>query len=54
MGLRVCVKSLVFGVRSNKTVAKRGGELYGQLVGFVDGLEKPGDRLNQAKDSYDT
>ncbi|MFM8331733.1 MAG: DNA recombination protein RmuC [Candidatus Methylumidiphilus sp.] len=39
--------------RNAQDIAKRGGELYDKLVGFVEDLEKLGDRLNQAKDSYD-
>ena len=39
--------------RNAQDIAKRGGELYDKLVGFVDDLEKLGERLSQAKDSYD-
>ena len=39
--------------RNAQEIAKRGAELYDKLVGFVDDLDKLGDRLNQAKDVYD-
>lgn len=39
--------------RNAQDIAKRGGELYDKLVGFVEDLVKLGDRLDQAKDSYD-
>ena len=38
--------------RNAQEIAKLGGKLYDKLVGFVDDLEKLGDRLNQARDSY--
>jgi DNA recombination protein RmuC len=34
-------------------VVKRGAELYDKLVGFVEDLKTLGQRLAQAKDSYD-
>lgn len=39
--------------RNAQDIAKRGSELYDKLVGFVDDFKNVGDRLNQAKDSYD-
>jgi DNA recombination protein RmuC len=39
--------------RNAQEIAKRGAELYDKLVGFVEDLDKLGERLNQAKDSYD-
>jgi DNA recombination protein RmuC len=39
--------------RNAQDIAKRGGELYDKLVGFVDDFEKIGDRLRQAQKSYD-
>jgi DNA recombination protein RmuC len=39
--------------RSVQDIVKRGAELYDKLVGFVDDLKKVGERLVQAKDSYD-
>lgn len=39
--------------RNAQDIAKRGGELYDKLVGFVEDLQKLGERLNQAKDTYD-
>lgn len=36
-----------------KEIVERGSKLYDQLVGFVTELEKVGERLKQAKDSYD-
>jgi DNA recombination protein RmuC len=39
--------------RNAQDIAKRGGELYDKLVGFVDDFEKIGDRLKQAQKSYD-
>ena len=39
--------------RSVQDIVKRGAELYDKLVGFVDDLKKVGERLGQAKDSYD-
>jgi DNA recombination protein RmuC len=40
--------------RSVQDIVRRGAELYNKLVGFVDDLKKVGERLVQAKDSYDT
>jgi len=40
--------------RSIQDIVRRGAELYDKLVGFVDDLQKVGERLVQAKDSYDT
>jgi DNA recombination protein RmuC len=34
-------------------IAKRGGQLYDKLVGFVADLEEVGKRLQQAQKSYD-
>ena len=34
--------------------AKRGAELYDKFSGFVDDFCKLGDRLTQARDSYDS
>jgi DNA recombination protein RmuC len=39
--------------RNAQDIASRGAELYDKLVGFVEDLDKLGERLNQAKDSYD-
>lgn len=39
--------------RNAQDIASRGAELYDKLVGFVDDLDRLGDRLNQAKDVYD-
>ncbi len=39
--------------RSVQDIVKRGAELYNKLVGFVDDLQKVGERLAQARDSYD-
>jgi DNA recombination protein RmuC len=39
--------------RNAQDIASRGSELYDKLVGFVEDLDKLGDRLNQAKDVYD-
>lgn len=36
-----------------KEIVERGSKLYDQLVSFVSELEKVGERLKQAKDSYD-
>ena len=35
-----------------KEIARRGGELYDRLVAFTEDLEKVGDRLQQAQDSF--
>jgi DNA recombination protein RmuC len=35
-------------------IAKRGGALYDKFVGFVESLEKVGERLRQTQESYDT
>ncbi|MEX2544585.1 MAG: DNA recombination protein RmuC [Phycisphaeraceae bacterium] len=34
-------------------ISRRGAELYDKLVGFVDDLQKVGDRLTQAQNSYE-
>jgi DNA recombination protein RmuC len=34
-------------------ISKRGAELYDKFVGFVEDLQKIGNRLDQAKSSYD-
>ncbi len=39
--------------RNAQEIASRGAELYDKLVGFVEDLDKLGERLDQAKDSYD-
>lgn len=39
--------------RNAQDIAKRGGELYDKLVGFVEDFEKIGERLKQAQKSYD-
>lgn len=39
--------------RNAQEIASRGSELYDKLVGFVEDLDKLGDRLNQARDVYD-
>lgn len=39
--------------RNAQDIASRGAELYDKLAGFVEDLDKLGDRLNQAKDVYD-
>lgn len=39
--------------RNAQDIAKRGGELYDKLVGFVEDLEGLGSRLDQAQKSYE-
>ncbi|MDO9052952.1 MAG: DNA recombination protein RmuC [Gallionella sp.] len=39
--------------RNAQEIATRGAELYDKLVGFVEDLDKLGERLNQARDVYD-
>lgn len=39
--------------RNAQDIAKRGGELYDKLVGFVDDFEKIGKKLKSAQESYD-
>lgn len=39
--------------RNAQEIARRGGELYDKLCGFVGDLEKVGERLMQARDAYD-
>ncbi len=39
--------------RNVKEIAKRGGDLYDKLVGFVESLNSVGNRLRQASQSYD-
>jgi len=39
--------------RNAQEIASRGAELYDKLAGFVEDLDKLGDRLNQARDVYD-
>jgi len=39
--------------RNAQEIATRGAELYDKLAGFVEDLDKLGDRLNQARDVYD-
>jgi DNA recombination protein RmuC len=39
--------------RNAKAISSRGAELYDKLVGFVQDLQKVGERLRQAQDSYD-
>ena len=38
--------------RNAKDISNRGAELYDKLVGFVSDLQKVGDRIQQAQDSY--
>ncbi len=38
--------------RNAQDIARRGAELYDRLVGFVEDLEKVGERLQQAQDSF--
>ncbi len=40
--------------RNVQEIAKRGAELYDKLVGFVEDFNKLGERLTQAKESYDS
>ncbi|MGD0466822.1 MAG: DNA recombination protein RmuC [Terriglobales bacterium] len=40
--------------RNVQEIANRGAELYDKLVGFVADVEKIGERLEQAKESYDS
>jgi DNA recombination protein RmuC len=40
--------------RNVQEIAKRGAELYDKFSGFVDDFCKLGDRLTQARDSYDS
>lgn len=40
--------------RNAQEIAQRGAELYDKLVGFVTDLDKVGERLDQAKSSYDS
>ena len=40
--------------RNVQEIASKGADLYDKLVGFVGDLEKIGERLNQAKETYDT
>jgi DNA recombination protein RmuC len=39
--------------RNAQDIAKRGAELYDKFVGFVEDLEKVGDRLKQAQSEYE-
>ena len=39
--------------RNAQEIAKRGGDLYDKLAGFAEDMQKLGERLNQARDSYD-
>jgi DNA recombination protein RmuC len=39
--------------RNVQEIARRGGDLYDKFVGFVEDLRAVGNRLSQAKDSYD-
>jgi DNA recombination protein RmuC len=39
--------------RNVQEIAKRGGDLYDKFVGFVEDLRAIGNRLSQAKDSYE-
>ena len=39
--------------RNVQEIVKRGAELYDKLVGFVEDLKTVGQRLAQARDSYD-
>ena len=38
--------------RNAQDIAKRGAELYDKLCGFVEDMEKVGERLKQAQDAY--
>lgn len=40
--------------RNAQDIAKRGAQLYDRLCSFVADLEKVGDRISQAKDSFDS
>jgi DNA recombination protein RmuC len=40
--------------RSVQEIVKRGADLYDKLVGFVEDLKTLGQRLAQARDSYDS
>ncbi len=40
--------------RNFQEIAQRGADLYDKLVGFVEDLKTVGQRLEQAKDSYDS
>jgi len=40
--------------RNAQEIAKRGAELYNKLAGFTGDLEKLGDRLRMAQESYDS
>ncbi len=39
--------------QNTKDIVKRGAELYDKLVGFVDDMQKIGDHMTRAKDTYD-
>ena len=39
--------------RNAQEIAKRGGELYDKLVGFIEDLQSVGSRLAQAQKAYD-
>ena len=39
--------------RNAQDIARRGGELYDKLCGFVGDLQKVGDRLRQAREAFD-
>lgn len=39
--------------RNAQEIAKQGGSLYDKFVGFVEDLQKIGDRIGQAQNSYD-
>jgi len=39
--------------RNAKEISNRGAELYDKLVGFVDDLQRVGERIKQAQQSYD-
>ncbi|MFH1097224.1 MAG: DNA recombination protein RmuC [Candidatus Desantisbacteria bacterium] len=38
--------------RNAKDISSRGGELYDKLVGFVEDMQKVGERIQQAQNSY--
>jgi DNA recombination protein RmuC len=40
--------------KNAQEIAKRGGDLYDKLCGFVDDLEAIGNRLGQAQKAYDS
>ena len=53
-GLRVGEEYEIQAHRKNELIADRAGKLYDKVSGFVLNMEKVGERLTQAQDSYDT